>query len=174
MATNDSPAVGLLPRHSEQVTASANAVETATILSIAEDGTPTVKLAADPHVALARYAVKTTRAEVETAIETRQPVVLVFEGGDRTRPLIIGFIEPLEAEPPRAGEQISDASGRPAIEADVDGRRVKVTAEEEIVLQCGSASLTLRRNGRVIIRGTYLESHSDGTNRIKGGQILLN
>jgi len=34
--------------------------------------------------------------------------------------------------------------------------------------------LTLRRNGRVIIRGTYLESHSDGTNRIKGGQVQIN
>src|SRR3954471_7533447 len=98
MATKDSPIVGLLPRTSEQVTATPNAVETGTILSIGEDGTPTVKLAGDPHVALARYAVKTTRARVEAAIEARQPVVLLFEGGDRTRPLIIGFVEALDAD----------------------------------------------------------------------------
>jgi hypothetical protein len=62
----------------------------------------------------------------------------------------------------------------PVIEADVDGRRVRVTAQDEIVLQCGSASVTLRRNGRVLIRGTYVETQSEGTNRIKGGQVRIN
>ena len=62
----------------------------------------------------------------------------------------------------------------PFIEADVDGKRVRVTAQDEIVLQCGSASVTLRRNGRVVIRGTYVETRSEGTNRIKGGQVQIN
>src|SRR5579862_1110501 len=53
------------------------------------------------------------------------------------------------------------------IEADVDGRRVKIVAREEIVLECGNASITLRRNGRIIIKGTYVETCSEGTNRIK-------
>ena len=61
----------------------------------------------------------------------------------------------------------------PVIEADVDGRRVRVTARDEIVLECGKASITLRRNGRVIVRGTYVETHSEGTNRIKGGQVQI-
>ena len=60
------------------------------------------------------------------------------------------------------------------LEADVDGRRVRVTAKDEIVLECGKASITLRRNGRVIVRGTYVETHSEGTNRIKGGQVQIN
>jgi hypothetical protein len=60
------------------------------------------------------------------------------------------------------------------IEADVDGRRVRITAKDEIVLECGQASVTLRRNGRIIIRGTYVETHSEGTNRIKGGQVRIN
>jgi hypothetical protein len=60
------------------------------------------------------------------------------------------------------------------IEADVDGRRVRITAKDEIVFECGQASVTLRRNGRIIIRGTYVETHSEGTNRIKGGQVRIN
>ena len=60
------------------------------------------------------------------------------------------------------------------IQADVDGTRVKITAKDEIVLECGLASVTLRRNGRVIIRGTYVETQSEGTNRIKGGQVQIN
>jgi hypothetical protein len=60
------------------------------------------------------------------------------------------------------------------IEADVDGRRVKIVARDEIVLECGNASITLRRNGRIIIKGTYVETSSEGTNRIKGGQVRIN
>jgi uncharacterized protein (DUF2345 family) len=60
------------------------------------------------------------------------------------------------------------------IDANVDGRRVRIVAQDEIVLECGQASITLRRNGRIIVRGTYVETHSDGTNRIKGGQVRIN
>src|SRR6185312_2391944 len=60
------------------------------------------------------------------------------------------------------------------IEADIDGRRVRIVARDEIVLECGEASITLRRNGRIIIKGTYVETCSEGTNRIKGGQVRIN
>lgn len=60
------------------------------------------------------------------------------------------------------------------IETDVDGKRVRIVAKDEIVLECGKASITLRRNGRVIVRGTHVETNSDGTNRIKGGQVQIN
>jgi hypothetical protein len=80
-------------------------------------------------------------------------------------------VEPLvESERATAAEP----SSLPVIEADVDGRRVRLTAKDEIVLECGKASITLRRNGRVIVRGTYIETHSEGTNRIKGGQVQIN
>ena len=62
----------------------------------------------------------------------------------------------------------------PVIEADVDGTRVRICARDEVVIQCGKASITLRRNGRVVIRGTYVETHSAGTNRIRGGQVRVN
>jgi hypothetical protein len=60
------------------------------------------------------------------------------------------------------------------IEADADGRRVRLMAKDEIVLECGKASITLRRNGRVVVRGTHVESNSEGTNRIKGLQVRVN
>lgn len=56
----------------------------------------------------------------------------------------------------------------------VDGKRVEIEAADEIVLKCGEASITLRRNGRVVIRGTYVETRSKGTNRIKGGSVQIN
>ncbi len=64
---------------------------------------------------------------------------------------------------------------RPAPEIKVlDGKRVRIEGADEIVLECGKASITLRRNGKVVIRGAYVETHSEGTNRIKGAQVKLN
>jgi hypothetical protein len=140
----------------------------AAIVSLTPDGTPQVDLGDDSPPMPARLAVRTTRARIEQAIAARQQAVIVFEGGDRAKPLIVGFIEALDQPQPES------PAGSPVIEADVDGRRVRVTAQDEIVLECGSASVTLRRNGRVVIRGTYVETRSDGTNRIKGGQVQIN
>ena len=87
-------------------------------------------------------------------------------------PIIVGLVQ-AAAQP---GDAVrSDSPDVPQVfEADVDGKRVRITAQDEIVLECGSASITLRRNGRVVVRGTYIESDSDGTNRIKGGQVRIN
>jgi hypothetical protein len=76
----------------------------------------------------------------------------------------------------RRTRQTEDTSPKPVvvIEADVDGRRVRVLAKDEIVLECGKASITLRRNGRVVVRGTHIETNSEGANRIKGAQVRVN
>jgi len=146
----------------------AGAVQLGTIAALLADGTPQIALAGGVRVN-ARLAIRTSRDRIETAIALQQQVVIQFENGDRSRPIVMGFIERLEEKP------ASDAPGTaPVVEADVDGRRVRVTAQDEIVLECGSASITLRRNGRVVVRGTYVETHSDGTNRIKGGQVQIN
>jgi hypothetical protein len=88
-------------------------------------------------------------------------VALMFEAGDPARPLVIGRIQRLE-EP-----------ATPAL-AHLDGERLELTAEREIVLRCGKASITLTRAGKVIIRGAYLSSRSSGVNRIKGGSVQIN
>jgi hypothetical protein len=165
---NRETAVAVFPARRPEVARDAGSAQIATIVSLAADGTPDVRLGDDGQVVSARLAVRMTRARLEQAIAGRQQAVVVFEGGDRSRPLIVGLIEALDQPEPPA------AAGLPVIEADVDGRRVRVTAQDEIVLECGSASVTLRRNGRVLIKGTYIETRSDGTNRIKGGQVQIN
>jgi Domain of unknown function (DUF6484) len=115
-------------------------------------------------VQAARLGMALTTAQIEAAVSTRQPAVLVFENGDPLLPILVGLIQaPSQAAAPAT-----------VVEADVDGKRVRVVGQDEIVLQCGQASVTLRRNGRVVIRGTYVETHSEGTNRIKGGQVQIN
>lgn len=162
-----------------------------TITAVNAAGSLVVELPGDARgPTAARLGVALTAERIQTAIASRQPVVLVFENGDRAQPIIVGLIEALPCAPmipialpattpattPTITPTITNDTSieSPIIEADVDGRRVRVTAKDEIVLQCGAASVTLRRNGRVVIRGTYVETHSDGTNRIKGGQVQIN
>lgn len=80
----------------------------------------------------------------------------------------------VEAEANEAQTNEGQTNEGQIIEADIDGRRVRIVAKDEIVLECGNASITLRRNGRIVIKGTYVETCSEGTNRIKGGQVRIN
>jgi uncharacterized protein (DUF2345 family) len=56
----------------------------------------------------------------------------------------------------------------------VDSERIELTAEKEIVLRCGNASLTLTRAGKILIRGAYVLTRSSGVNRIQGGSVQIN
>jgi hypothetical protein len=91
-------------------------------------------------------------------------VVLIFEQGDLTKPIILGCICP---------QSPAERDGR-LEEARLDGEHVVLSAEREIVLRCGKSSITLTRAGKVIVRGAYLLSRSSGVNRIKGGSVQIN
>src|SRR3954466_2774972 len=91
----------------------AGAVQLGTIVALLPDGTPQIALAGGVRVN-ARLAIRTTRDRIETAIALQQQVVVQFENGDRSRPIVMGFIERLEAKP------ASDAPGKaPRAAADV-------------------------------------------------------
>jgi hypothetical protein len=75
---------------------------------------------------------------------------------------------------PKAAEAPIETTSPVVLSATVDGKQVVLEAKDEIVLRCGQASITLRRNGRIVIRGTYVETRSSGVNRIKGGSVQIN
>ena len=74
----------------------------------------------------------------------------------------------------RIHHPILDTSQHTSVNAAVDNERLVLTADKEIVLRCGKASITLTRAGKILIRGAYLLSRSSGVNRIKGGSVQLN
>jgi hypothetical protein len=88
-------------------------------------------------------------------------VALMFEGGDPARPLVMCRMH-------------VPAAARPKPEAKADGDRLEFTAEKEIVLRCGNASITLTRAGKILIRGAYVLSRSSGVHRIQGGSVQIN
>jgi hypothetical protein len=140
---------------------------TGRIIAVTDEGSVTVTIGGSQRPLRARLAIPASIDRIRRAIELRQQVLLLMEDGATDRVVIIGFIEETASPTPTT---VSPT----VVEADVDGKRVRLVAQDEIVLECGNASITLRRNGRVVIKGTYVETHSDGTNRIKGGQVRIN
>ena len=94
--------------------------------------------------------------------------VVLFEQGDVRRPIVVGVLQ-------GSGQRLPGAAvPAPLVSAQVDEQRVVLTAEREIVLKCGDASITLTRAGKVLIKGTYVLSRSSGYNKIKGAAVDIN
>ncbi|NMO13790.1 hypothetical protein HPC49_01990 [Pyxidicoccus fallax] len=124
----------------------------------------------------ARLATVLDAKALQEAVARRQKVVLLFENGDPRLPFIMGLIQEPSTTPMLDALLAAPApeETRPPAEAHVDGKRVVIEGQDEIVLKCGEASITLRRNGKIVVKGTYLESRATGTHRIKGGSVEIN
>lgn len=126
-------------------------------------------------------------------------VALLFTQGTDSRPIVIGFLySPLQQmldsliEQSETSVSVLEAMDQTVFDEPglsstqtinveqhgdtvrVDGKRVVLEGQEEVVLKCGEASITLTRNGKVVIRGKYLLSRSSGVNRILGGSVQVN
>lgn len=133
------------------------------LLAIAEDGA----------VPMVRYEgqVGTAALRARTTVDLHgqhigSPVVLMFDRGDTSSPIVLGVLRG------KTGWPRDDPPAQ--VQVDADGRRMIVSASEQLVLRCGEASITLTKAGKVLIEGSYLSSQSTGVNRIKGGSIQLN
>lgn len=109
---------------------------------------------------------------------TGQNVALMFEGGNPEKPIIMGLIvDPSEGADEPMEVPVLTASGAARSAVEVDGEAVDyayLEGKEMVVLRCGRASITMTKEGKVIIRGAYISSRSSGVNRMKGGSIQLN
>ena len=136
-----------------------------------EHGEVRVTFAGTPKPVAARILAPLDDATLNRAARERAEAVLLFEEGDPSRPLLIGLLrsaapllDALLAGPLPAEEKV----------ARVDGTRVAIEGKDEVVLQCGKASLTLRRDGRVVLRGVNVVTQADQVHKIRGGKVQVN
>ena len=99
-------------------------------------------------------------AELTSAMAGAE-VALLFQDGDPTRPLIVGRI-------------VDPARNSPAPQVVRDGENVRIVGSERVELRCGKARIVMEKDGRIMIRGTYVTSHASATNRVRGGSVNLN
>jgi len=125
-----------------------------------------------PGNALSRPLCARTTISLENTYNN-QEVVLMFENGDFSKPIILGVLQPQEDVPQQVVNQSSPRTQIP-LSVQVDEDRLTFTANKELVLKCGKASITLTRAGKILIRGAYLLSRSSGVNCVKGGSVQIN
>ena len=98
--------------------------------------------------------------------------LLLFEQGDPQRPIIIALMENRLESLISFGED-EEVKVRPD-EVIIDGKRVIIDAEREVVLKCGQGSIQIRNDGRIIVKGTDILSRSSGRQRIRGASVNIN
>ncbi|ATB39507.1 hypothetical protein CYFUS_004951 [Cystobacter fuscus] len=99
--------------------------------------------------------------------------LLLFADGDPAQPVLLMLLEPT-SNTPLTDALLAQPLSRVPAEARVDGERVVITGRKEVVLECGKASLTLRRDGTVVLRGVNLVSEAEEVHRIRGRKVRIN
>jgi len=103
----------------------------------------------------------------KSAGDQRREVLLVFDRGDPTLPIIVGIVR--ETLFPDAEPTDPDGDAR-----HTEGRVLTWEAKEFLELRCGNASITLTNDGRAEVRGREIVSRASRTNKIRGGSVQIN
>ena len=88
-------------------------------------------------------------------------VLLVFDQGDPARPIIIGIVrDRFEKSYPNRLRMAA--------------REIVLEGADEVSLRCGESSLTLRKDGKTVLKGNEVISRASRTNRIRGATVQIN
>ena len=127
----------------------------ARIAEITEDGVVYVSIDRGPAVQ-AKILAGLNPADVRDAFAGRRDVLIVAGDSGEITPIVVGVI--LDRLP-----QVADAHDA-----------IRVAAEKELVLECGESSISLRRDGKISIKGRSILSRSKGVHKIQGGSVRIN
>ena len=125
-----------------------------------------------------------TTLPLEQSHVSRQ-VALLFNQGDFSQPIVTGLIHsPLqvmldnyqqnEITMVESSKNVELVGNIKADDVCIDGKKITLEAKDEMVFKCGQSSITLTKEGKVLIRGKYLLNRSSGVNRIMGGSVQVN
>lgn len=119
----------------------------------------------------ARVSASLDDAALAVAARDRQEALLLFENGDPTRPIVVAL---LRSATPLVDALLAGPLPQAEKVARLDGRRVELVGQDEVVLRCGKASLTLRRDGKVVLRGVNVVTQADHVHKVRGGKVQIN
>lgn len=138
--------------------ATGSAAVTGRIVSVSKDGVLIVDF---PGNQLGAIEARSMLTSIPAQHSKSLPVLLVFENGDPTLPIVVGFVHRTVVI-----EGSSPVGNR--------AQRLLLDAEEEVLLRCGKSSVLLRRDGKVVIKGTKVVSRAVDENKIQGATVRLN
>lgn len=100
------------------------------------------------------------------------PVLLGFLESDVVTPIIMGVL--LDRIAVKLAEDKMDQASLVSSAITVDGDSFIIEGKKEIILHCGKASIRLRKDGKITVKGSSIVSRSSGRNKIRGSAIDLN
>jgi hypothetical protein len=87
------------------------------------------------------------------------------------RGCVLGAVGPYGVSAvPKTTEPTSDES----MSLVADKTTIELTAETKLVLKCGEGSISIGKDGTIIIKGARILSRSKGVNKIKGAAVQIN
>jgi hypothetical protein len=124
------------------------------LVDIGSDGSPIVEFGGN------ELGPIPARTAIPSAIHG-DTVLLVFDQGDPTRPIIIGIVrDRFEKCFPQRLKMAA--------------KEILLEGTEEVSLRCGESSLTLRKDGKTVLKGKEVLTRASRTNRVKGATVQIN
>jgi len=158
-------ALNLMPETQElrRATTDRTALEAqvGTVVAVQDGTVPRVEFPGNPHGPLiARVALSAADGERLSTNWKDTEVLIVFANRDVRQPVIVGLVRDNLRDP-----NYYVGEGFP---------QLCLTAQDELVLQCGEAKIILRRDGKVTIVGNEILSRARTRHRIRGGSVDIN
>jgi hypothetical protein len=101
--------------------------------------------------------------------------VLVWRSSSRsTTGVVLGRLGISVVRPDLSTEHTREGRQDSAVVGDVVPETVVLEAKESLTLRVGDGSITIRADGKILIKGKDLVSHAKNVNRIKGGAVAIN
>lgn len=169
----------------------------ATFVGFDEKGSALVNYSASESTIKKNYIAQSTIA-LNTQHIGRQ-VAVMFISGELSKPIVIGLMrsslndmldtynsdnnhsDTASFKNSHSASNNSNTFEEPSIKENqsdqeifVNGKKLNISAQQQLTLQCGESSITLTESGKVLIKGKYLSSRSTGVNRITGGSVQVN
>lgn len=155
------------------------------IVEITEQGVVTVDFAENTGLPIMVRSIL-SHVNVDDLKGQSVKVLLVFENSDIRKPIIAGIINNIVFTPKvdlvdevrtnkNEKHDVTGVSSKSeSVDAVIDGKKIVFNANEEILLRCGKSSILLRKDGKIVIKGSNLISRSSSTNKIKGSSVSIN
>ncbi|MBF0231471.1 MAG: hypothetical protein HQK65_00335 [Desulfamplus sp.] len=121
---------------------------------------------------VARLVAGLNRSELASKACLQREVLVIFEKGDPARPIIMALM----ADPVKdlLSMVVDSDSEEKSQDINLDGKRVRIEAEDEVEIRCGPGSILLRNDGKIVLKGIRIVSRAREVNKIKGGAVRIN
>ncbi len=146
-------------------------VRTGVIRAFTEDGGIVVADAAYADVEFVCRFVRTTSASAPD-FQVGDSVLYVTDAEGDTG-YVLGIVEAYKPKRDRLAEKFTQRGRQPAITT-IEDEVVRIKADKGLVIECGSGTIIITKEGKVQIKGAEVLSRARGMNRIKGAGVNIN